>query len=117
MDTSVFIPEKSHGTGEDKVTIPSSRVNNIGLMKDQQNYLMLSALVSIVGLLMFLFGKDSPAKFGRSKYDIDSKSCPQCAEMVKSEARICRYCNYKFTDVQEDVDWDELAKRVNQGKK
>jgi len=26
----------------------------------------------------------------------DSKECPQCAEMVKARAKICRFCNYNF---------------------
>lgn len=26
----------------------------------------------------------------------DGKKCPQCAELVKSDARICRFCQHKF---------------------
>ncbi|MGG1660915.1 zinc ribbon domain-containing protein [Brevibacillus sp. NRS-1366] len=26
----------------------------------------------------------------------DTKECPQCAEIIKAKARICRYCNFKF---------------------
>ena len=26
----------------------------------------------------------------------DSKKCPQCAEIVKAEARVCRFCNHTF---------------------
>lgn len=26
----------------------------------------------------------------------DSKECPQCAEIVKAKAKLCRFCNYKF---------------------
>lgn len=26
----------------------------------------------------------------------DTKECPQCAEIIKAKAKICRYCNFKF---------------------
>jgi hypothetical protein len=26
----------------------------------------------------------------------ETKECPQCAEIIKSKAKICRYCNYQF---------------------
>lgn len=30
----------------------------------------------------------------------DMKECPQCAELVKFRAKICRFCNYKFPGEQ-----------------
>lgn len=32
------------------------------------------------------------------KQQSDMKECPQCAEMVKARAKICRFCNYKFEE-------------------
>jgi len=38
--------------------------------------------------------------------DKGSKKCPQCAEMVKKEAKVCRFCGYKYpADLIEDEEW------------
>ncbi len=103
MDTSVPVQSS-----------PGDRVNNLGLMQDQQNFLLLGGLLVLAGLIMYFFDakKVTPME--------EKKQCPQCAEFVQSKARICRFCNYEFTkpmNEEEDVDWDELARRVNASKK
>jgi hypothetical protein len=37
------------------------------------------------------------------------KKCPMCAEEVKREAKICRFCRYEFTDADEAAQAEELA--------
>jgi hypothetical protein len=92
MDTSVQV---DYPMGND-YGLPE-RVNNIGLMNDKQNYLIFGGLLTVVGIFMAVSGGKSEKANAITTTD-DNKKCPQCAEMVKAEARICRFCNYQFAD-------------------
>jgi hypothetical protein len=42
-------------------------------------------------------GNDLNARSGvATSQATDAKKCPQCAELVKSDARICRFCQHRF---------------------
>jgi len=45
----------------------------------------------------------------------EMKKCPQCEEMVKREARICRFCRYEFypkpKTIEEEINEFEKKKR------
>ena len=76
------------------------RVHNIGLINDKQNALMISGVMCVVGALFIGLGgrkeqaeasAPAPAPAAAAPAD-DLRKCPACAEMVKREAKICRFC-------------------------
>lgn len=74
MDTSV-----ETGLGQ--------RVNNLGLMNQQTNFLISAGIAFISGVLLIGFSSRSEASSSRA-----IRTCPYCAEQVKAEAVICRFC-------------------------
>jgi hypothetical protein len=73
LDTSV-----ESGRGE--------RVKNLGLMNLQTNLIIGSGIAFISGILLIGFNSKSNDKLS------DNKKCSYCAEIIKREAKICRYC-------------------------
>jgi hypothetical protein len=75
------------------------RVNNLGLMKDQQNYITISALMVVVGTVVMLASRSRGAKL--EEVAAATKTCPECAEVVKRDAKLCRFCGNR--NFNEDV--------------
>lgn len=72
------------------VSTPIGRVNNIGLMSKQQNMIIFAGVLAIIGTIF-------TALAGKNRQNIPesgsmTRACPFCAETVKVEARICRFC-------------------------
>lgn len=78
---------------------------------NRSGWWMLIALVPLIGWIFFFIFTIQDSTPGRNQYgtnpkeeDIeysnqtpsDLKKCPQCAELVKREARICRFCGHEF---------------------
>ena len=88
FDTSVEVPETSFM----EQTIGGDRVNNLGLMADRQNGIIVSLGIAVIGTLMMLFAPKTNAS-------PTEKKCPFCAELIKAEATVCRFCNRDLTPV------------------
>lgn len=39
----------------------------------------------------------------------EAKRCPDCAELVQAEARVCRYCHYSFQEKEAEERADVLT--------
>ncbi len=122
MDTTVTTEAKDFGYG---ITVPSVTVNNLGLMEERRNGMTMSGIAILIGVILFVAGtmqetNNSGAPIRTA--DIDpttsisvehsTRKCPFCAEEIKAEAVVCRFCN---RDVPlEDVPSPEIVKKITE---
>lgn len=78
----------------------NSRVHNVGLMNEKQNIIIAAsgALVA-AALLIGLSGRSRDPEDDRAGEGY--RTCPSCAERVRSEAKVCRYCQHELPSLAE----------------
>jgi hypothetical protein len=88
-------------------TVPTGdgdeRVHNIGLMNDKQNSLLFGVGIAIVGAIFVASSsrkRSSPVAPQHVADDPDTRLCPYCAERIKAQAVICRFCNRDVTSAE-----------------
>lgn len=99
------------------IYIPSQTVHNIGLMDERRNYLMISSLLVIVGIIMYVFGSRGESDNAQTRQvqipaaPIDeNRTCPHCAETVKKEAIVCRFCHKDLPAI--DIEKEKASKEA-----
>jgi H+/Cl- antiporter ClcA len=75
------------------------RVHNLGLIGQQQNFIIIALVISVIGILLIIFGvktkssaRGEPEENQEVPGSSNTRNCPYCAEKIKYQAIICRYC-------------------------
>lgn len=89
METTVKTESQDIGSDFFSLHIPSQTVHNLDLADRKRNHLIGAGITLISGILLLGFGSLT-SKGIRS--NVPEKKCPFCAEPIKREANICRYC-------------------------
>lgn len=87
METFVETKGERIDLGFTSTYIPSQRVHNLELADRRRNHLIGAGITLIAGVIFFGFGSISS-----ETENSNGRKCPFCAESIKSEAVVCRFC-------------------------
>jgi len=84
-----------------------TRIHNIGLMNMQQNLLLVFIALAIAGVVILVNNRETKSLTSSVIPDAIDKNqayrtCPFCAERIKGQAVVCRYCG-RGVDPPEDI--------------
>lgn len=96
METTVQVPKV--GLFE----LGYSRVHNLEMAEERRTQLMFGALALLIGVGMTGFSlRDRSSESKPIIMNNDEKKCPYCAEYIKSEAKLCRFCGKEQPELPE----------------
>lgn len=92
MKTTVETESRTIGSGIYSLNIPSQTVHNLDLADRRRNHLIGAGISLLAGILLFGFGSMQPKTETAKAVNTPERKCPFCAELVKVEAKVCRFC-------------------------
>lgn len=93
MSTTVETGDGRSDLGRFSADVPQMTVHNIGLMDKRRNHLIMACVTLIAGVILIGFGSIS-RPYG------EHRACPNCAELVKAEAKVCRFCQGELVSLE-----------------
>ena len=75
--------------------IPASIAKNKG--RNFYTWWLYGAAIFIVALPHSLLMKPTQTSIEQKQIDEGMKKCPFCSEMIKGDAKVCRFCNRELT--------------------
>lgn len=77
-------------------------------------WFLLSAVTSplIAGLILIIVG-DSPERRSAATPSAPTRRCPDCAELIQEQARVCRFCGARINPTAEEPRTLVLTERAD----